>query len=371
LRTIASRKYPNIPIAGTTAQKQTTNPGAIPVKFSRIFVRMIPVDPRIFGPRKTNIGPGLQTSTSNQHIRPAQQQTNGDAMTTHPFNFFAAILTISMLITQAAASDCLPADFDADADVDFTDYRQFQLCFTGPGAQPSPGCDEFDLDADSDVDLADYAAFESAVTGPAFALDYGPSPRPDAEAEQLALEEGLGLLASDDMYNRIQRDLAAIRQAEPAVATVIHDPAWGASQMIVKVLHGMDTCDYDALNAFYQVTNENFLFTSGGGDWYVIFFPGRMRIPLLANHYAALPEVEFADPDSLVGTDDRIEIAMLIDPPGAWRYTIDDGFHDCFDGCDCHVVRTFTVSADAEVTLDNLNCFGFDWCDLPQECNPD
>jgi hypothetical protein len=58
-------------------------------------------------------------------------------------------------------------DFDADSDVDLTDFARFQACFNGPNRPPAQGgCDAADADLDSDVDLADFALFQTCFNGP-------------------------------------------------------------------------------------------------------------------------------------------------------------------------------------------------------------
>ncbi len=280
---------------------------------------------------------------------------------------FSLILTLAGSATLA--SDCTPGDVDSDADVDFADFQLFQRCFAGSDGGVPSGCGDLDLDNDSDIDLSDFEAFQSVVTGPVARFDYGASPRPDVEAEQLALENGTTLLATDAMYDRIRRDLTAIADLEPNVANVSHSGAWAPTQMIVKVTDGVPTCDFDALNAFYQVTEVQFLFQSGGGTWYVVHFPGRLNIPLLGNEYTALSEVQFADPDSLIGGNDIIDIVTSGGPDGTWTYDIDDGWLDCFDGCDCHAFWLFDVTGDGEAINTFMQCAGASWCEFPDFCD--
>ena len=47
-----------------------------------------------------------------------------------------------------------------------------------------------------------------------------------------------------------------------------------------------------------------------------------------------------------------------------FRYTLDDGFHDCTDGCDCHNLYVFDVSQSSEVTLVSFDQFGQSWCEF-------
>jgi hypothetical protein len=57
-------------------------------------------------------------------------------------------------------------DFDADGDVDNTDFDTFQSCATGPGIpQNDSDMQAADLDLDGDVDQADFAVFQRCFSG--------------------------------------------------------------------------------------------------------------------------------------------------------------------------------------------------------------
>ncbi|MFH0982840.1 MAG: hypothetical protein V2A79_15060 [Planctomycetota bacterium] len=64
-------------------------------------------------------------------------------------------------------------DFDADGDVDLSDYQAFAECMAGvgePPAPPDPECVDaclgaFDFDSDNDVDLEDFFVFQLVFTG--------------------------------------------------------------------------------------------------------------------------------------------------------------------------------------------------------------
>lgn len=60
-----------------------------------------------------------------------------------------------------------PADFDADGDVDQSDFAHLQRCLSGGGvAQLAPQCQSARLDGDSDVDEADFQKFLQCLSGP-------------------------------------------------------------------------------------------------------------------------------------------------------------------------------------------------------------
>ena len=57
----------------------------------------------------------------------------------------------------------LPANLDADGDLDLEDVRLFIDCMTGPGGTVETACERGDVDGDADIDLQD---FGSVQTGP-------------------------------------------------------------------------------------------------------------------------------------------------------------------------------------------------------------
>lgn len=66
----------------------------------------------------------------------------------------------------------VPPDFDADDDVDATDFQHFAGCTTGPDIPPTdPTCDDADLDRDDDVDQTDFGLFQACYSGIATAPD--------------------------------------------------------------------------------------------------------------------------------------------------------------------------------------------------------
>ncbi len=66
----------------------------------------------------------------------------------------------------ASDNTCLPygdGDFDADGDVDLSDYAMFLLCF---GQSATPHCESANLSGDRFIDFDDLGAFVNSVTGP-------------------------------------------------------------------------------------------------------------------------------------------------------------------------------------------------------------
>jgi hypothetical protein len=183
-------------------------------------------------------------------------------------------------------------------------------------------------------------------------FDYAPH-RDDAEAEQLAMILSGELRAPDATYERIRRDLAAIRAAYPLLETVVDSPDWVPNDLLVEV--ALPSPGYAELNRYYQVVVDDPLFA----DWHALTFCDNVNALALATIYTAVPEVEAAEPNFIFGTDNRITISTVAP---TWRYEIDDGFHDCFDGCDCLRAWVFDVAPDGDVQFVSYSESGLSWC---------
>ena len=64
-----------------------------------------------------------------------------------------------------AVQECpmVPSDFDADCDVDLTDFTTFEAAMNGPNQPPDDPAP--DLDSDGDCDVDDFAIFAANFTG--------------------------------------------------------------------------------------------------------------------------------------------------------------------------------------------------------------
>lgn len=277
-----------------------------------------------------------------------------------------AAVILGPAISANAVDPCgaCPGDLVVDRKIDVNDLfqllAQWGPCgagcgncpadLTGPGGVP-----------DCDVNVSDLFLLLSAWGTCGF--DYGQQ-FPDAEAHQIALEMSIGLISSAADYNRIVRDLGLIRAAYPALASQGHTPAWAPTQLIVGLNTALPHDDYECLNGWYGVTNESFLFGFGGVDYYVVTFPGWINVEALGAEYTNLAEVSSADPDYLIGGQNYYIPSRLI--TGNWQWDIDDGWHDCFDGCDCH--HTYVIETDdaGNVILIDEQQFGQSWCEFPK-----
>ncbi|MHC5023364.1 MAG: hypothetical protein ACYTGG_05565 [Planctomycetota bacterium] len=269
--------------------------------------------------------------------------------------WWAASAGAVALAASVSVGDCLicPEDLDGSGDMAIGDVL---LLLSDWGEAGSPA----DFDGSGTVDITDLLHLLSQW-GPCV-FDYGP-PRDHAEAWQISLEQ-LGptgpLLAPDAAYDRIVRDLNVIRFFYPALGGQTHTKAWNPNELIVKVLDALPHDEYESLKTCYDVIDEEFLFNSGGGAWYVLTFSGWCNVEAMAPVFAAAPEVEFAEPNGIVGGEN---FWTPVDLGGdVWEWTIDDGFLDCFDGCDCHRMYIIRTDGPGNVTLISYQEFGQPWC---------
>lgn len=167
------------------------------------------------------------------------------------------------------------------------------------------------------------------------------------------------LRAPDGAYERILRDLALIRAAWPVLQGAVDDPDYVPDELLVELTPAGPWPTFDAMNVYYQVTAVDHLF----GDWYVLTFCDNINAPVAAEIYATLADVDFAEPNSLIGTDDEVTIQVL---GTTHRYAIDDGFHDCFDGCDCFRFWVVDVTEAGAVSLADYSESGQSWCVFEQ-----
>lgn len=76
--------------------------------------------------------------------------------------------------TSSSPPTRIPADFDADGDVDLADFGHLQACLTGPSVpQTAVECADARLDADADVDQDDFELFAACISGPHKPVDPG------------------------------------------------------------------------------------------------------------------------------------------------------------------------------------------------------
>ncbi|MCI0364622.1 MAG: hypothetical protein L0Y44_01240 [Phycisphaerales bacterium] len=265
----------------------------------------------------------------------------------------SAIVIAIMTSPRAFAGPC-PPDIDCSGAVNVSDLLTVISNWGASGGAS-------DVDGSGLVDIGDLLNVISAWGPCIFPLtDFA-----DDEAHQIGLEM-LGpngpLSLSQEVYDRIDRDLDIIRAAFPTLVGETHTLAWAPNQMIVNINPSQPTAEYNCYNTFYQLTNSQPLFST----WHVLTFAGKYNVPALVATYMPLAAVTFAEPNGLVGGQNFWSPTDL--GGGLWQWNIDDGFHDCFDGCDCHTIWVIEIDARGAIVQSTCNQFGQSWCDFPTPC---
>lgn len=264
------------------------------------------------------------------------------------------------LVAEFDPCAACPADLDGNAAVDGADLGLL-LGAWGPGSSDPSGA--ADLDGNGAIDGADLGIL-LAAWGPCPTFEY-PSPE-NPEAFQIALElSGAGgpLLPSDALVERIARDLALIRETRPSLASQPHTPAFQWDFLILQRNQNVDPASYLCINEYFGATvwaELTFLQLT------ILQFPGPINAPALAPIYESSPHVISAGPSAIYGGENFWTPAPLGGLDGTWLWFVDDGFHDCFDGCDCHSYYSFSVTGDGTVTVLDEWSWGLPWCPWPK-----
>jgi len=192
--------------------------------------------------------------------------------------------------------------------------------------------------------------------GQATATEIALSPFANKEAEILALEATGKLIAPQHAYERILADLALIRSQHPQVQNAGAMASWPTDQLLMGFdAEGMTAvqngtyADWDCPNALYGVTSKDVT------SFVNLHFSHRFNIPLLAAEYAALPHVEYAEPNGFAG--DGSDVCASIEGGTTYHYVFDIASGDCQAGCINHEYWGFTTTKDSPSTATALGTF--------------
>jgi hypothetical protein len=192
----------------------------------------------------------------------------------------------------------------------------------------------------------------------------GQTPRSDAEAELLALEATGAIVAPQDVYERVGGELARIRQAHDELAQLTARPSW----IPENVLMGFDRQGaaavrrgsydaWDGLNRRFGVKEIEVF-----DDFVALTFEGRFYGPLVADEYARLPNVRYAEPNFTVGDGD--DVCLEIDGDTHF-FVFVEGEGDCLAGCLHHAYWGFAVDAAGQIAALGT------WMDEPEGSMPE
>jgi hypothetical protein len=190
----------------------------------------------------------------------------------------------------------------------------------------------------------------AGYVGRGTAREIAATPRADVNLEMLALSMTSGLTASQLVYERVVRDVGAIRSAYPAVASIGYFPVHDHQSVIVgfdpptaaDVAEGNYTA-WDCANTWYGLQSLNVR-----ASLTQVNLKGIYATPQLATEYGGLPGVRSAEPNYFGG--DGPTICGTIDGD-TYHYVFDEASGDCPAGCIDHVYSYFTTDAAGSITI--------------------
>lgn len=185
--------------------------------------------------------------------------------------------------------------------------------------------------------------------------------RDNQEAEHIAMKLSGELLAPDDLYHRIDFDLALLRYTYPILNSVINRPDYVRNQLMVGFNSDTSRDKYHQLNEYFQVIDIH--------SWepiinaHLLTFCDSINADALTIEYEQLPEVDFAEPNHYIGDGDHV----IVKPHDKYyHYKFIKGSGDCLSGCLCAEVWEYNVDVDGNIKP----TFYFCTCDTCIEPNP-
>lgn len=156
--------------------------------------------------------------------------------------------------------------------------------------------------------LADTASFDTCAAPPACGKgspgDILASPRPDTEAEELAVLVGKSVVAEEAVYQRVRSDLAAIRGQEPSLQSQTFLNTWWDSHSLLVDLTDAAAAqaragtyhEWDCLQTWYRAVVRE---VSPYSSWVTLAFEGVIAPQRVGLDYVDLPGVIAFEPNYL------------------------------------------------------------------------
>ncbi len=188
------------------------------------------------------------------------------------------------------------------------------------------------------------------------AADLASTPRADQNLELLALKFSDDVIADQSVYDRLVRDVGAIRAQDPSVKSIGYFAPNDGKTLLLTVdfptLTQMQNGSYhawDCLNAAYGLTGITPLPASNPTfeNYVTVELKGIYRLNLLGEQYAKLAGVSDAGPSSGGGDGSSICVTREED---TWHYVFDEAGGDCPAGCTEHAYTHFTTDLAGTVT---------------------
>lgn len=261
-------------------------------------------------------------------------------------------LAIAVVATPAFAGTC-PTDLDGDGGTGFGDLTTMLSAWG-----PCVGCPE-DVTGDDAVGFADLTALLNAW-GPC-PIDTFDYPAYENEFAVVVGQQFVGaagpIALSQDIYDRMDTDMALIRAERPEVAgsESTHMWRWVPYGLLVGIDTTLPSDDFDAALAYYQ------------GVVLDSYFDGTilsLDFPLGANPYAMIPvleaidSVEYAEPNNYFGVGPLTPRWQPVSVGGGallWTVVVawDSGdFCDTnISPCDCMTTYEFLTQSNGTLSL--------------------
>jgi hypothetical protein len=197
------------------------------------------------------------------------------------------------------------------------------------------------------------------------------TPREDTNLEQLALRHSDGIVADQDVYDRVVRDITAIRDQAADIADIDYWPPNDGKSLLLVVdgstwdaMQADSYTDWDCLLDGYPVTDIQYeKYTSLDMFTVQIELRGIYRLDPIAAQFAGLTGVSSAEASMGIGDGPTI---CLTQSDSVWHYVFDRAGGDCPAGCTTHAYAYFTVSSDG-ATIERVGA----WSDGSSSPAPD
>jgi hypothetical protein len=188
------------------------------------------------------------------------------------------------------------------------------------------------------------------LTGLVTTMELASTPRADTNLELLALRLSPGRVVADQaIYDRVVRDVSAIRTQRPDLATISYFPAYDGKTIDLTV--DVDTAErmksgtytpWNCLNTRLGAVMPFEYTRIGNADNEFVFagVKGIYAIDVVAPEYGRLPGVTNTDDDNVGGDGPTI---CVTSGPDTWHYVFDAASGDCPAGCIDHAYSHFTT----------------------------
>lgn len=181
------------------------------------------------------------------------------------------------------------------------------------------------------------------------------TPRGDTNLELLALRLSTGVVAEQDVYERVVRDVAAIRAEDPSLAEIGYYPRQhdGRSLFLALDFDAFASIqndryhDWDCLNDAYVVEKQELSDAQQFAPFVELTLKGIYDLKAVALDYAELPGITGATPN--VSGGDGPTLCVTREADDVWQWVVDRASGDCLGGCTSHEYFHFTTQADGEL----------------------